>query len=84
MLLARRYAMKLDVWGFGLAVGAVVAAAFTICAFFIAIAPQATTEFIGYLLHINLWLVAANKLAELHRRGCRRGSMDWFVGCGRS
>jgi hypothetical protein len=47
MLLARRYAMKLNVWGFGLAVGAVVAAAFTICAFFIAIAPQATTEFIG-------------------------------------
>jgi 2TM family of unknown function (DUF5676) len=54
MLLARRYAMKLNVWGFGLAVGAVVAAAFTICAFFVAIAPQATTEFIGYLLHINL------------------------------
>jgi len=54
MLLARRYAMKLNVWGFGLAVGVVVAAAFTICAFFIAIAPQATMEFIGYLLHINL------------------------------
>jgi hypothetical protein len=46
--------MKLNVWGFGLAVGAVVAAAFTICAFFVATAPQATTEFIGYLLHINL------------------------------
>ena len=46
--------MKLNVWEFGFAVGAVVAAAFTICAFFVAIAPQATTEFIGYLLHINL------------------------------
>jgi 2TM family of unknown function (DUF5676) len=46
--------MKLNVWGFGLAVGAVVAAAFTICAFFVAIAAQATTEFFGYLLHINL------------------------------
>jgi len=46
--------MKLNVWGFGLAVGVVIAAAFTICAFFVAIAPQATTEFIGYLLHINL------------------------------
>jgi len=46
--------MKLKVWGFGLAVGAAVAAAFTICAFFVAIAPQATEEFIGYLLHINL------------------------------
>lgn len=46
--------MKLNVWGFGFAVGAVIAAAFTICAFFVAIAPQATTELIGYLLHINL------------------------------
>jgi hypothetical protein len=46
--------MKLNVWGFGLAVAVVVAAAFTICAFFVAIAPQATTEFISYLLHINL------------------------------
>jgi 2TM family of unknown function (DUF5676) len=46
--------MKLNVWGFGLAVGGVVAVAFTICAFFVAIAPHATTEFIGYLLHINL------------------------------
>jgi 2TM family of unknown function (DUF5676) len=46
--------MKLNVWGFGLAVVAVVATAFTICAFFVAVAPEATAEFIGYLLHINL------------------------------
>jgi 2TM family of unknown function (DUF5676) len=46
--------MKLNIWGYGIAVGAVVAVAFTICAFFVAIAPEATTEFIGYLLHINL------------------------------
>ena len=46
--------MKLNVWAFGVAIGIVIAAAFTICAFFVAIAPQATTEFIGYLLHINL------------------------------
>ena len=46
--------MKLNVWAFGLAVGIVVAAAFTICAFFVAVAPEATGEFIGYLLHINL------------------------------
>jgi len=46
--------MKLNVWAFGSAVGIVIAAAFTICAFFVAIAPEATTEFIGYLLHINL------------------------------
>ena len=76
--------MKLNVWAFGVAIGIVIAAAFTICAFFVAVAPEATTEFIGYLLHQPFWLVAANKLAELHRRGFRRGSMDWFVGCCRS
>jgi len=32
----------------------VIAAAFTICAFFFAVAPEATAAFIGYLLHINL------------------------------
>jgi len=46
--------MKLNVWAFGLAVGIVIAAAFTICAFFIAVAPEATAALIGYLLHINL------------------------------
>jgi hypothetical protein len=46
--------MKLNVGGFGLAVGIVVAAAFTICAFFVALAPEATADFIGYLLHIDL------------------------------
>jgi hypothetical protein len=39
---------------FGLAVGIAVAAAFTICSLFVAVAPEATAEFIGYLLHINL------------------------------
>ena len=46
--------MKLNVWAFGVAIGIVIAAAFTICAFFVAIAPEATAAFIGYLLHINL------------------------------
>ena len=46
--------MKLNVWAFGLAVGSVIAAAFTICSFFVAVAPEATASFIGYLLHINL------------------------------
>jgi 2TM family of unknown function (DUF5676) len=46
--------MRLNVWAFGLAVGIAVAAAFTICAFFVALAPEATAGFIGYLLHINL------------------------------
>jgi hypothetical protein len=46
--------MKLNVWAFGVAIGIVIAVAFTICAFFVAIAPEATAEFIGYLLHIDL------------------------------
>ena len=46
--------MKLNNWAFGFAVGIVIAAAFTICASFVAIAPEATAAFIGYLLHINL------------------------------
>ena len=46
--------MKLNIWAFGIAVGTVIASAFTICAFFVAVAPQATADFIGYLLHINL------------------------------
>lgn len=46
--------MKLNVWAFGLAVGVVVAAAFTTCAFFVAVAPEATAAFIGYLLHADL------------------------------
>lgn len=46
--------MTLNAYAFGLAVGVVVAAAFTICSFFVAVAPEATAEFIGYLLHFNL------------------------------
>jgi hypothetical protein len=46
--------MKLNVWPFGLAVGIVIATAFTICSFFVAVVPEATADFIGYLLHINL------------------------------
>ena len=46
--------MKLNVRGFSIAVGAVLAAAFSVCAFFVAVAPEATPAFLGYLLHINL------------------------------
>ena len=46
--------MKLNVSAFSSAVGIAVAAAFTICAFFFAVAPEATAVAIGYLLHINL------------------------------
>ena len=46
--------MKLNVRGFSIAVGAVVAIAFSVCAFFVTIAPEATEAFLGYLLHSNL------------------------------
>ncbi len=46
--------MQLNIRAFALAVGSITAAAFTICAFFVAVAPEATAAFIGYLLHINL------------------------------
>ena len=46
--------MKLNVREFALAVGVVVAAAFSVCAFFVAVAPETTAAFLGYLLHIKL------------------------------
>ena len=46
--------MALNVRAFAIAVGTVIALAFSVCAFFFAIAPEATAAFIGYLLHINL------------------------------
>jgi hypothetical protein len=46
--------MKLNASAFGLALAIVVAASFTVCSVFFAIAPEATAELIGYLLHINL------------------------------
>ena len=46
--------MKLNVRSFALAVGCITAAIFTICAFFVAVAPEATAAFFSYLFHINL------------------------------
>lgn len=46
--------MKINIWPFSLSVGVVTAAAFTICAFFVALAPEATAAFFSYLLHIDL------------------------------
>ena len=46
--------MKLNVWAFSLSVGVVTTAVFTICAVFVAIAPEATAAFVGYLFHIDL------------------------------
>ena len=46
--------MKLDIRAFALAVGSVTAVVFTICAFFVAVAPEATRAFFSYLFHIDL------------------------------
>jgi hypothetical protein len=46
--------MELKASALGLAAGMIAALAFTICAFFVAVAPEATAAVIGYLLHINL------------------------------
>ena len=46
--------MKLNISAFASAMGFALAAGFTVCAFFVAVAPEATAAVIGYLLHINL------------------------------
>ena len=46
--------MKLNVWAFARAAGIVTAVVFTICAFFVAVAPEATAAFFGYLFHVDL------------------------------
>lgn len=46
--------MKLNIWAFSSAVGLVTAVLFTICAFFVALAPRATMAFFSYLLHVDL------------------------------
>ena len=73
--------MEIKSSAFGIAVGIVVAAAFTICSLFVAVAPEATAEFIGYLLHINLaGLTRSISWAELLRWRCRARYLDWAVG----
>ena len=46
--------MKLDIRAFAISVGGVTGVVFTICAFFVAIAPEATRAFVGYLFHVDL------------------------------
>lgn len=46
--------MKLDTRAFALAVGFSTALFFTICAFFVAVAPGSTAAFFSYLLHVDL------------------------------
>lgn len=46
--------MKLKIWPLSISVGIVTAVLFAICAFFVAVAPEATAAFFGYLFHIDL------------------------------
>lgn len=50
----RRVIMKLDTRAFATAAGIIAASLFLICAFFVAMAPEATTNFAGHLIHADL------------------------------
>lgn len=46
--------MKLDTRAFAIAAAIIAAALFLICAFFVAVAPEQTTNFAGHLIHLDL------------------------------
>lgn len=46
--------MRLDTQAFAIAAAVIAAALFLICAFFVAVAPEATTRFAGHLIHSDL------------------------------
>jgi hypothetical protein len=46
--------MKLDTRAFAIAAAIIAATLFLICAFFVAVAPEATTRFAGHLIHSDL------------------------------
>jgi hypothetical protein len=50
----RRVIMKLDTRAFAIAAAIIAAALFLICAFFVAVAPEQTTNFAGHLIHSDL------------------------------
>jgi len=46
--------MRLNTRAFGMAAGATAAVLFTVCSLALAVAPDATTAFFGYLVHMDL------------------------------
>ena len=46
--------MRFDVRAFATAAAVIAAALFLICAFFVAVAPETTTNFAGHLIHADL------------------------------
>lgn len=49
--------MKLDVRAFAIAAAVIAAVLDAICAFFVAVAPEQTTAFFGYLTHLDLSVI---------------------------
>lgn len=46
--------MRLNTRAFGMAAGVTAALLFTVCSLAVAVAPDATTAFFGYLVHMDL------------------------------
>ena len=46
--------MRLNTRAFGMAAGTTAAVLFTVCSLAVAVAPDATTAFFGYLVHMDL------------------------------
>jgi len=68
--------MRLDTRAFALAAGAAAAILFTLCALAVAIAPDPTTAFFGYLVHMDLSGLART----LTFRSFVGGLLAWTVG----
>jgi hypothetical protein len=54
--------MKIHTWSSAIAAGLVTAAFFSLCVLFVAVAPEGSREFFGYLFHIDLSPLAARPI----------------------
>ena len=70
--------MKLDTRAFAIAAAIVAAVLFLICAFFVAVAPEATTNFAGHLIHADLSGIARS----LTSGNFLGGLVCWTLGAG--
>jgi hypothetical protein len=70
--------MKLDTRAFAIATAVVAAALFLICAFFVAVAPEKTTAFVGHLIHADL----SGMSRSLTWANFFGGLVCWTVGTG--
>ena len=70
--------MRLDARAFGVAAGAAAAVLFILCAVAVAIAPDATTAFASYLIHMDL----SGMSRSLTFGSFVGGLLSWTVGTG--